>query len=184
MATSNQFSVYEKDLQARFYFECKAYFCINVFRSYREELLNKMDGLVEDRNDLQDNINQATESNDFHCPFLSQIDEWHKFTVEKVKQVAENAYQQVIQLLGIKWLKIFTEFKIFSEELIYLNETKDFFEHVLTWLKQVIRQFHQDHKQLNQSFLIKFPLIRAHNRLICVEEKSASIEITSVDNEL
>jgi hypothetical protein len=117
-----------------------------------------MDVLIENRKDPQDKINHTMESNNF-CSFLLQpSDEWHRLTTEKVKQSSEQTHQQVVQLLDFKCIELLNEFKIFSQKLIYINETKDFLEHVLIWLTQIIAHFYQDCKQLTQSPMIKIPI--------------------------
>jgi hypothetical protein len=50
-----------------------------------------LDVLVEDRNDLQEKINKATQQNHSANGLLSQIDKWQKVTMAKVKQAADRA---------------------------------------------------------------------------------------------
>ncbi len=114
MATSNPCSICGNELRNNMYAECKAYFCMNAFQSHREKLSNEIDQLVDNQNDLPDKIEES-----IYSSFLSQIDGWHKFPIEKVKQ----NHQQIVQLLDFKWIKL----KIFSAELIQQTETKRFF---------------------------------------------------------
>ena len=153
------------DLQTNLHVEYKAYFCINAFKIHREKLFNKMDLLIKNRKDPQDKINHTMGSNDF-CSFLLQpSDEWHRFTTEKVKQSSEQTHQKVVQLLDFKCIDFLNEFKIFSQKLVCINETKDFLKHVLIWVTQVIAYFYQDYKQLTQLSMIKI-LIKWSDRII------------------
>jgi len=63
------------------------------------QLLHQLDVLVEERNDLQEKINNSTQHKDFRSPLLLQIDEWQKMTMERVKQAAEQARRQVIEVV-------------------------------------------------------------------------------------
>ena len=147
------------------------------FRTHREGLHTEMDGVVEERNKLQDEINETAQHNDQCSPLIAQINEWQEITIEKVKQVAEQARQQVTQLLNSKRVKMTTEFQTFSQELAHLKETENFVEHDLTRLKQMIQQFHQDLKQSIQPTTIELHTEQGDgidwNRLIYVEEKRA-----------
>ncbi len=62
-------------MRINFHAECKAYFCMNDFRSHREKLFNEMDEILENHLDFQDKIMGAMKSNDFCSSILLQIDE-------------------------------------------------------------------------------------------------------------
>jgi chromosome segregation ATPase len=180
MAKSNRCSTCQKQAGAMHCIGCDAYFCAKDFRGHREILFNEMDGLVEERNNLQDKINKATQHNDSRSPLIEEINKWEKATIEKVHQVAEHARQQAFQLLNVKRVKIANEFKGFSEELAYLKETENFVEQDLERLKQLIRQFHHDLTQLTQPFAIELNTKESDginwNRVIYVQEKSINVE--------
>jgi hypothetical protein len=150
------------------------------FRTHREGLYTEMDGVVEERNKLQDAINKATPRNDQRSPLIAKINEWQETIIEKVKHVAAQARQQVVQLLNSKRVKITTEFQTFSQEVAHLKETEDFVEHDLTRLKQMVEQFHQDLKQSVQPTNIVLRTEQSDgidwNRVIYVEEKRAQTE--------
>jgi len=84
---------------------------MNAFRSHREKLYNEMSELGDNQDNLQDKMKGAMESNNFCSSLLSQIEEWHKFPIEKTNQVR----QQVVQRLDFKWIKL----KRFLLELIH-----------------------------------------------------------------
>jgi len=160
------------------------------FRSHRDTLFIEMDVIIGDRNDLQEKINKASQHKDSHSPLFAQIDGWQQNTIEKVKEAAEQARQQLKKILYSKRIEITTQFEILSQELVQLKETEDFVEHDLTRLKQKIQQLNQDLKLLNQP-----PAIELHteqsdrtvwNRLIHVDEKSTYIDnrFQSADTEI
>ncbi len=65
---------------------------------------------------------------------IEQIDQWQNSIIEKVKQVAAQAGQQVIELMNSKWMKVNAELKSFSEELAYWKEFRNCIEHELNRL--------------------------------------------------
>jgi chromosome segregation ATPase len=176
MAKPNRCSTCQKQPGTMHCIGCDAYFCVKDFRGHREMLFTEMDGVVEERNNIQEKINKATHKNDSNSSLVAEINKWEKATIEQVKQVAEGARQQAIQLLNSKRIKITDEFKSFSEELADLKESENFVEQNLASLKQKIRQFHQDLTQLTQPVTIELNTKESDriqwNRLIYVQEKS------------
>ena len=157
---------------------CDEYFCSKDFKTHREEIFTEMDKIVEERNHLQDAINNAVQNNDQQNPVIEQINQWQNSIIEKVKQVAAQARQQAIQLLNSKRMKINTEFKNFSQELADLKESEDYVEHDLTRLNQMISQFKEDLRQSTQPTTIKLHTEQTDginwDSLIYVEEKQTS----------
>jgi chromosome segregation ATPase len=175
MATSKRCSMCKKEMGPMYCTGCDSYFCTKDFRTHREGIVTEMDGIVEERNKLQDEINKAAQRNDQRSPLIAKINEWQEATIEKIKQAAAQARQQVVQLLNSKKVKITTEFQTFSQELAHLKETENFVEHDLTRLKQMIEQFHYDLKQSVQPTNIELHKEQSDeidwNRVIYVEEK-------------
>ncbi len=138
-------------------------------------MFTEMDRIVEERNRLQDVINDGIQPNDQQSPLIEQIDQWQNITIEKVKQVAAQARQQAIQLLNSKRTKINIEFKSFSQELAHLKESENYAEHELTRLNEMIDQFKQDLRQSAQPTTIELHTEQSDginwNRLIYVAEK-------------
>jgi hypothetical protein len=86
MAKANRCSTCQKQPGAMYCIGCDAYFCAKDFRGHREILFHEMDGLVGERNDLQEKINKATQNNDCRSPLIEQINKWEKTTIDKVNQ--------------------------------------------------------------------------------------------------
>ena len=180
MAKSNQCSMCQKYPGVILCTGCDGYFCSKDYKGHREILFHEMEEIVEERNNLQDKINKATQINDSHSPIIGQINEWEKMTIEKVKQAAEQARQQAFQLLHSKRLRITNEFKGFSKELADLKESENFAEQDLARLKQIIRQFHQDLTRMTQPVTIELNTKESDgiqwNRLIYTQEKLTNAE--------
>jgi len=127
---------------------CKTYFCFKDFLDHRNQLKNEIDRVFEECINLQGNIIEAVERNDYQSPVLATIDEWEKATIEKVKKAAEQARRQVVTILNTKRVEIPNEFKKLTEELVQRKESEDFVEHDLTRLKEKLRQLDENVKEL------------------------------------
>ncbi|CAF1143156.1 unnamed protein product [Adineta steineri] len=180
MAKSNQCSTCQKPMGIMYCTGCNGYFCTKDFRGHREKLFTEMEDLVEERNELQEKINKATEGSNLCNPLIEEINAWEKITIEKVRQTAEQVRQQTNQLMDSKYMKITNEFKSFSEELADLKETEDYVEYDLTRLKQKIDQFNVDlthFSQATRNELNKEESERIKwNRIIYVQEKPVEVE--------
>ena len=113
-------------------------------------MFTELDRIVEERNRLQEAMNNETSRNDETSPLLEQIDQWQRNTIAKVKEVAAQVRQQTIDLLNRKQTKISEEFKSFSQQLVKLRESENYVEHDLRQLNQKIAQFQQDIEQSTQ----------------------------------
>jgi chromosome segregation ATPase len=180
MATSKQCSVCNKELGPMYCAGCNEYFCWKDLKSHREKMFTEMDKIVEERNRLQDEINNIAQDNNQTSPLIDHIEQWRDITIEKVKLVAAQACQQAIQMLNSKRTKINTDFKSFSQELAYLQETENYVEHDLARLNQMINQFKQNLGQSLQPATIKLNTEQSNkihwDYLIYVEEEPTYTE--------
>jgi chromosome segregation ATPase len=183
MATSKECSMCNEDAGLMHCTGCDKYFCWRDFRSHRDGMFTEMDKIVEERNHLQDAINNAVQHNDEQNPVIKEIEKWRNDTIKKVEKIAAQARQQAIQLLNMKQKKINTEFKSFSQELAKLKESENFVEHDLRRLNQMIDQFKEDLRQLTQPTRIKLHTDESNginwNRLIYVEEEQKDGKLIS-----
>lgn len=138
MATSIPCSICEKGQGTCLCAGCKKYFCMKDFRSHRNTLLDEMHVIVEDRNHLQDKMNEVFQHSDSYSLLLAQIDEWQKNTIEKVEEAAEQARRQIKCISNSKRGEIISQFDKFSLDLIEKQNSEDFIEHDLLQLHQSI----------------------------------------------
>ncbi|CAF0815890.1 unnamed protein product [Adineta steineri] len=136
---------------------------------------NELDRFIEDCNTLQEKINTITQNKDFNIPLLTEIDDWEKMIIEKVKKVAEQVREQVIKLPNEKEMETKFNFEKYRQNLNQLKETGDFVEYDLKYLEQTVYQLNQDLKRLNQS--LEFELCKEQSNqiqwdsLIYIKEK-------------
>ena len=150
MATSNHCSMCEKGTGAYNCIGCQAYFCWKHFEGHREQLFKEMEIIIENRNGLHEKMNTPSQQNDSRNSMLSKIDDWEREIINKVKQAAEQARQQVSKFHNTKQMEMKTQFDTLSQELIELKESRDFVENDLARLKQTIQQLNEDLDKINQ----------------------------------
>jgi hypothetical protein len=176
MGTPKQCSICKKGPGTCVCTGCQATFCRKHFNDHHTALLKELNGLVEDRSYLQDQINKADHHHDSRSPILLQIDEWQRATIQKVTEAAEQARQQVVQLLSSKRVEIRTRFRQLSDELGCLKEGEDLVEQDLARLKEMICALKQDLEQLPETPSIKLHIEQSDqitwSRLIYAEDKS------------
>ncbi|CAF3855970.1 unnamed protein product [Adineta steineri] len=151
-------------------------------------IASELDTLIKDHNNLQDKINQKIQCNNSNNSLFIQIDEWQRTTIEKVKQVAEQARQQVIKLLYSQTLEIKAEFDKFSEELTRLKATKNVVEENLKQLKQTVCQLDQNIQRVSYASDIELHMEKtneiAWRNLIYAEQKLNDIKKQEVQPQI
>jgi hypothetical protein len=151
-------------------------------KNHHAQLLTELDILVEDRNILQEKLSKAARQTNSSNDILLQIDEWQRTTTEKIKQAADQARQQVTNILDSKCSEITVSFEKFSKELVHLKETEDLYHDDLSRLQQTMLQLDEDLKQLAQPPTILICTEQTNqvvwNHLIYVDQK-----ITNVKNQ-
>jgi DNA repair exonuclease SbcCD ATPase subunit len=146
---------------------------------HREQLDNEMNGVIGDRNDLQDKISKINQQKISCSPLFSQIDEWQEITIEKVKQVAEQAREKVIKLLNSKQMTMASQFEMLSQELLQLKESDEYLEQDIKRLRQTMHVLNQDLKQLTEQSAVELHTEQSNkivwDRMIYVAEKTTQM---------
>ncbi|CAF4121807.1 unnamed protein product [Rotaria socialis] len=176
MASANRCSVCKTRAGTCFCPGCKAYFCDDDFQNHRASLFDELNVLTSDRNDLHAQINEVS-SNMQTDKQLAKVDEWQRTTIEKVKQAAESARQQIMKIKNSKHEEIAKSFLALSQELDELRETKGIVEQDIVRLNQAARKLSEDLKKCAQSSEIELNVKQSDeidwNRMIYVEKNSA-----------
>lgn len=178
MATSTRCSVCRKETSAIFCTGCNAHFCMKDLKGHRDKLSTELDGIIEERDNLQESINKGTQYPNSSSPFIVQINEWQKNMIRKIDQVAEQARQSVIELLDVKRTQLATEFKGFSQELLQRKDSENFVEYDLVRLRKMVEQFGQELKKLSHPSTIELHTEESDriewSRLIYIEVKPSN----------
>ncbi|CAM4891818.1 unnamed protein product [Rotaria socialis] len=186
MASANRCSVCKTRAGTCFCPGCKAYFCDDDFQNHRASLFDELNVLTSDRNDLHAQINEVS-SNMQTDKQLAKVDEWQRTTIEKVKQAAESARQQIMKIKNSKHEEIAKSFLALSQELDELRETKGIVEQDIVRLNQAARKLSEDLKKCAQSSEIELNVKQSDeidwNRMIYVEKNSAFADNQSQMND-
>ncbi|CAF3676164.1 unnamed protein product [Rotaria socialis] len=186
MASANRCSVCKTRAGTCFCPGCKAYFCDDDFQNHRASLFDELNVLTSDRNDLHAQINEVS-SNMQTDKQLAKVDEWQRTTIEKVKQAAESARQQIMKIKNSKYEEIAKSFLALSQELDELRETKGIVEQDIVRLNQAARKLSEDLKKCAQSSEIELNVKQSDeidwNRMIYVEKNSAFADNQSQMND-
>jgi DNA repair exonuclease SbcCD ATPase subunit len=157
---------------------CEAYFCDEDFMNHRRMLVDGLDELKRDRSELLKKISKTSSQKDSGSSLLSRIDAWQEDTIQKVKQTAQQARQQVSKIINSKREETARQFKTLSQELAQLRETKDVLEQDLSRLKKQSEQLHKDLEELSQPSAIELNMEQseqiAWHRMIYVVDRSVS----------
>jgi hypothetical protein len=114
---------------------CKQMFCTQHVAFHRQELANKLDLVIGDRNELHDILDHHQDIPDISGQ-MNLIDEWVKKTVAQVYQVADNVRQQVIRLAEEQKMNLKDQFAEFSKQLDIFRENENFYEKDIENLKE------------------------------------------------
>jgi len=169
MSKQNPCSVCQKEAGICNCAGCKAFFCTKDFMDHRQWLSGEFEKVVEARNHLLQELSEKDQINHLQTTLCSQIDQWEKITLEKVRCAAKKTRDDVIQLLNDKINGVENEFDNVTKQLRALEEMKNFVEDDLTYLNNNI---HKLEKQLRQ--------ITEHPSVTLNKEENDQIEWTSV----
>ena len=141
-------------------------------------LVNGLDELMGDCNGLQQKIKEIGSQKRSNGSLLSRIDAWQEETIQKVKQAAQDARQQVSKIMNPEQEKITTQLQTLSQEMKQLGETGDVLEQDLSELKQKIGRLHKDLEKLPQLPTVELNTNQSEqitwHRMIYVEDKSVT----------
>lgn len=178
MASSNRCSVCPKGAGTCYCPGCKAYFCDTDFGNHRTMLINTLDELAADRNELQERISKNSSQKHPGSSLLSRIDVWQEETILKVKQAAQQARKQALEIINSKQEELNRQFQALSQELKELRETKGVLEGDLSRLKNQIEQLKKDIEKLSQPPLVELNIKQseqiAWHHMIYVQDRSTS----------
>lgn len=158
---------------------CHSYFCGKDLKIHREQLDGEMVVLMGDRNDFQDKMNKNNQIEDLPNVLLDRVKTWEMTTIEKIKQIAEQTREQIIQTWNFKRKDILVQFDMFSQELVHLKTSEEYLEHDITRLKQTMIRLNDHLKQLTEQTAVQVNIEQTNriswDRIIYVENKSTSM---------
>jgi uncharacterized UBP type Zn finger protein len=79
---------------------CAQGFCRKHVIEHRDTLSHQLDEIVLEHDTLQQTIVEHLDKQNHHHPAIEQIDKWERDAIEKIRQTAAEARQQVIKSTG------------------------------------------------------------------------------------
>lgn len=111
---------------------CQHWFCIKHFLQHRQELSQQMDDLTFEYDELQQNL--ITDNTNQQHLFMTRVDRWESKSIEKIKQIADEARQRLTTSLDESKQNIEKSLHQISDEIQKNRQTEDFIEiHLVKW---------------------------------------------------
>ncbi|CAF4836259.1 unnamed protein product [Rotaria sp. Silwood1] len=181
---SNQCSMCQKNTGKCICDGCKNYFCIKHFNQHRQQLSIKFDDeIVTTHDELLEQINRKNQSNDCASKLFDEINRWETVTIEKIHKSAEQARDQLTQILTQEKDKLIQELGIMKKEICDRRDEDDFDENDIERLRQKLNQIQISLEQFIRSTTTKVIIVTNNqidwNRFIYIEKQATSKSICS-----
>lgn len=133
---------------------CKNIFCEKDFSSHRQWLSGEFETIIEDRNLLQEQMNNKDKFAKFRLNLLTQIDQWESVTSKKLYRAAERTRHYIVHFLNEKERSLENEFKNLTKQLSDSQYMRNIDENDLAVLKNKIDLLENLFEQLSGSSIL------------------------------
>ena len=106
---------------------CSQALCTKHFIDHRRFLGEEMNGIISEHDQFQHTLNQKTTNPESH-PLITQIDEWEKESIVKIRQKAKQLRQELLQLATVHLDELSKKLRHLSEKLKEGREEDSFVE--------------------------------------------------------
>ncbi|CAM4934307.1 unnamed protein product [Rotaria socialis] len=125
----------------RFCMGCKKYFCSKDFKEHEKQLSIQFDNeIVRSHDELLDMIQKLEKPDDLSSDVFDQIDQWKKLTINKVKQAAERARHELIELLDKRRTAVTKQLEAITKEIRSHREEENFLEDDIARLRTKLNE--------------------------------------------
>lgn len=141
---SNICSICNKTSARCFCIGCKNYFCSKDFREHEQQLSIKFDDeVVRSHDELLDRIKKFETSDQLLTDVFSQIEKWEKTTIDKLEKAAQQARQQLTELIHKKRTSITEQLELITREIRSHRNEENFLEYDIDRLKTKLNGIQQ-----------------------------------------
>ncbi|CAF1591419.1 unnamed protein product, partial [Didymodactylos carnosus] len=130
---------------------CAQPFCDQCMAVHRDELSHQLDNIVNVRNELQQSLSS---SNGNEIAFFAKVDEWQRNVINKVLEIAENAKQNIREILVSKTTSYNQKLNQISNEVKQRRQNNDFTENDLHKLREQLGELNDNIKDISKSIEI------------------------------
>ncbi|CAF1222741.1 unnamed protein product [Didymodactylos carnosus] len=121
---------------------CSQDFCSLHVAEHRQTLGKQMAKISSDYDHLQQSLNEYTKS---RChPLIQQIDQWEQNSIKKIQQSADDARQQVLNLLDLHIDEMGKTLESFTQQLAKARNNDNFVEADLEAWKMKLKKLESD----------------------------------------
>ncbi|CAF3643165.1 unnamed protein product [Rotaria sp. Silwood1] len=123
---------------------CSRYFCLPHANEHRQLLAKELDEeivLVHDQ--LQQNFNEITTKPHLH-PLMKEIDEWEQQSMDKIRQVADDARKQLLSIIGKHMDNIKISLGLLAEQLQKARTDDEFVETDIKEWKELLEKLKKE----------------------------------------
>jgi hypothetical protein len=118
---------------------CLQEFCFNHSADHRQELNKQLDEVEVTHNLFHQSLTEQTPDPQKHA-FIQQIDKWEHDSVQKIRQIAEEARQTILKQATEHIKQIEVDLNKLTEQLRQNREGNDFYETDLRhWNEELMR---------------------------------------------
>lgn len=130
---------------------CKRLFCRQDFNDHCQWLSTEFEKIIEDRDQLQERMNNKEKLMEFRSYLLTQIDQWKNVTVEKVNRATVRTRHHIVQLLNEKEKNMKSESENVTQQLRDRQCIQNIDENDLRDFRNKINKLEKLFKQLTDS---------------------------------
>ncbi|CAF1139266.1 unnamed protein product [Rotaria sordida] len=114
---------------------CLKDFCMRHASEHRQELAKQMDeDVISFHDQLRQNFDEQMKKSPDHS-LMKQIDEWERNSIEKIRQTANDARQQLLNIIDKHMDKLKNDLECLTQELKKARDDDNFFENDLNkWI--------------------------------------------------
>ncbi|CAF1309684.1 unnamed protein product [Rotaria sp. Silwood1] len=131
--------------------------------------------IVRSHDELLEEIQKLEKSNYLSLDLFDQIEQWKKTTINKVKQAAEKAHHELIELIDKQRITTIKQLEPITKEIRCLREEENFAEDDIDRLKQKINEIQNKLQQFTQKGTTKAILVVNNqidwNQIIYIREQ-------------
>jgi hypothetical protein len=118
---------------------CLQELCFNHLADHRQELNTQLDEVEVNRDLFRQTLTEQTNHPQTHA-FIQQIDKWEHDSVQRIRQIAEEARQTILKHATEHNKQIEVDFNKLTDQLRQSREENDFYETDLRhWNEELMR---------------------------------------------
>jgi hypothetical protein len=106
---------------------CQKDFCTDHAKEHRQELSKQLDTIILEHDQLKQNLVEYTGKSSRY-PLMKEIDQWETQSIDKIRQVANDARKQLSNVVGGHTTKITEDLKLLTQELTTARAKDNFIE--------------------------------------------------------